>query len=172
MGKYETKTKPTERSVAEFIESVEDPIRKEDKIYLPAGEAASAFIDVRDVAAVAIHALLEGGHEGKTYELTSNEALTHHQIAALLSEAMERTITYVPQTDEDFIKMMTDRGWSRERAERWAYLYGYVRQGKEASVSSDAGLILKREPRTFSEFIQDYKYNWKNSEAGYSFSDS
>ena len=30
MAKYETKTKPTERSVADFIDSVEDPVRRED----------------------------------------------------------------------------------------------------------------------------------------------
>jgi hypothetical protein len=30
MAKYETKTKPTARSVADFIEAVEDPVRRED----------------------------------------------------------------------------------------------------------------------------------------------
>ncbi len=155
-----------------FCDWLSDGIRKEDKIALPAGEAATAFVDVRDVAAVAIHALLEGGHDGKIYEVTSNEALTHRQVTALLSEALERPISYEPQTDDEFIKLMTDRGWTRERAERWAYLYRFVREGKEAAVSPDAGIILKREPRRFSDFIQDYKYNWKNSEAGYSFSDS
>ncbi|HET9356039.1 MAG TPA: DUF1801 domain-containing protein [Sphingomicrobium sp.] len=30
MGKYEAKTRPTERSVGEFLDSLEDPVRRED----------------------------------------------------------------------------------------------------------------------------------------------
>lgn len=30
MGKYETKTKPTEQRVSDFIDAVEDPVRRED----------------------------------------------------------------------------------------------------------------------------------------------
>ena len=36
MGKYEAKTKPTETSVGEFIESVPDPARREDALWVDA----------------------------------------------------------------------------------------------------------------------------------------
>ena len=96
-----------------FCDWLSDPIRKEDKISLPAGEAATAFIDVRDVAAVAIHTLLEGGHDGKIYELTSSEALTHHQVAALLGEATSDLISEVQEERGRKASPSAARSWRR-----------------------------------------------------------
>jgi uncharacterized protein YbjT (DUF2867 family) len=53
-----------------------------------------AMVDARDVAAVAVAALTAPGHEGQTYVVTGPEALSHAMVAAILSEAIGRTITY------------------------------------------------------------------------------
>jgi hypothetical protein len=39
--------------------------------------------------------LTEHGHEGKTYNITGSEALTHTEIASQLSEALGRHVTFV-----------------------------------------------------------------------------
>lgn len=59
---------------------------------LSADDAATSFIDARDIAAVAAVALTDDGHDGRGYTLTGPGALTHHDAAALLSNVWNRPI--------------------------------------------------------------------------------
>lgn len=136
-------------------------IPPEGKIYLPAGDSKTAFIDVRDIGAVAATLLAEGGHNGEIYELTSNEAIDHYEVARLIGKAAGREVTYVPMPPDDFIELMVEKGWPRSRAEHTAGLYEWVRQGKEAVISPDVENILGRRPIRFAEFVQDYGERWK-----------
>ncbi len=56
------------------------------------GSGVMTCIDPDDVAAVAVKALTENGHEGQTYRLTSEDALTAKDLAALLSKFLGREI--------------------------------------------------------------------------------
>lgn len=47
----------------------------------PTGGGRITFVDVRDIAAVAVKALTTTGHEGKAYELTTTEAPTGAEVA-------------------------------------------------------------------------------------------
>ena len=57
---------------------------------MAAGDAKVSIVDVRDIAAIAALALTEKGHEGKTYEITGPESLTHREMANHLSAANEK----------------------------------------------------------------------------------
>ena len=52
-------------------------------------------MDVRDIAAVAAIALTESGHEGATFTLTGPASITHGEIAAALTSALGRDITFI-----------------------------------------------------------------------------
>jgi uncharacterized protein YbjT (DUF2867 family) len=52
-------------------------------LYLPAGNAKCAFIDTRDIAAVAVQALTERGHKGREYTLTGPDGLSYAEAAVL-----------------------------------------------------------------------------------------
>ena len=69
---------------------------------LPAGNVREPFIDVDDVAAVAVEALTGTGHEGRVHEVTGPESLTFAEVAAILSETTGREITFVPMELEVF----------------------------------------------------------------------
>jgi uncharacterized protein YbjT (DUF2867 family) len=127
-------------------------IQSEGRIVLPAGEAATAFVDVRDIGAAVARIFGSEGHAGKTYELTSGEALTHHEVAAILSEETGQEIVYQAVSEEEFILWALARGWKREAAEHTAWLYSFVRSGKEAVVSEDLESILGRKPGSFRAF--------------------
>ena len=58
------------------------------------GGATVAWIDARDIAAVAERALLDGGHDGQVLELTGPEALTLPATAAVLSQVLGRTVRH------------------------------------------------------------------------------
>jgi uncharacterized protein YbjT (DUF2867 family) len=67
----------------------------QSKFFGAVGHARVSVIDVRDIAAAAAAALTEQGHEGKTYDLTGPEALSHRDMAGKLSEARARRIEFV-----------------------------------------------------------------------------
>ena len=69
-------------------------IASEGRFFAPAGEARVSIVDVRDIAAVATAALTSNSHEGKVYDVTGPEALTHTEIAVHLSEALSKQITF------------------------------------------------------------------------------
>lgn len=71
---------------------------------LPAGDVREPFVDVDDVAAVAVEALTGTGaaHEGRVHEVTGPESLTFAEIAAMLSEVTGREIAYVSMSFDEF----------------------------------------------------------------------
>ena len=75
-------------------------IISEVRFFAPIGDARVSLVDVRDVAAVAVAALTEDGHEGRIYDITGPEGLMHTEIAGQLSEAIGKQIVFVdiPET--------------------------------------------------------------------------
>src|SRR5215212_6875442 len=67
-------------------------IATQNAFYAAAGDAKVSVVDVRDIADVAVAALTEPGHEGKLYELTGPQALTHAEMAEALSKALGRQV--------------------------------------------------------------------------------
>jgi uncharacterized protein YbjT (DUF2867 family) len=67
----------------------------------PYGQAAMAPIDERDIAAVAVAALLQDGHAGQAYTLTGPESLTQVERVAILASVLERDLTFEEQTPEE-----------------------------------------------------------------------
>ena len=68
--------------------------QQRNEIVVPAGKGKTSFIDVRNIAAVAALALTETGHANQAYDLTGSEALDDDEVAAILSQALGRPITY------------------------------------------------------------------------------
>ncbi len=65
-----------------------------DTIRWPYGAVSSAPIHERDMAEVAVRALLDGGHGGKKYVLTGPEALTQIEQVRILGEAIGRRLRF------------------------------------------------------------------------------
>jgi uncharacterized protein YbjT (DUF2867 family) len=55
-------------------------IATQSAFYAATSNAKVSAVDVRDIAEVAVAALTEAGHEGKIYELTGSQALTHAEM--------------------------------------------------------------------------------------------
>jgi len=78
--------------------------------YADAGEARISMVDTRDVAAVASRALTEPGHAGAHYDVTGPEALSYADVAAKLTSAMGRRISYVAAPDDAVRKALLGAG--------------------------------------------------------------
>jgi uncharacterized protein YbjT (DUF2867 family) len=135
-------------------------IKQAGGIHLPAGDAKVAFIDARDIAATAAAALTEDGHANKEYTLTGREAISHDEVARIISEVSGRSVQYHAIEDQDFIRGMVQAGMPEDYAGMLVGLFQAMRQGMSAQVSPDVKQATGREPYTFQQFATDHADHW------------
>jgi uncharacterized protein YbjT (DUF2867 family) len=135
-------------------------IKNLDSIIEASGDAKTSFIDTRDIAAVATKAILEDGHQGKAYVLTGATAYDRASVAAAISQATGKTITYVAQTDAEFRAQATQEKWDGAVIEIMSWLYGTVRNGWTADTTNTVQDLLGRAPIRLEQYAQDHKEAW------------
>jgi uncharacterized protein YbjT (DUF2867 family) len=133
-----------------------ESIREENALYEAAEDARVSYIDARDVGRVAAQVLTEPGHDGRAYDLSGPEAVTHEEIAALLTQALGRTIRFVRISDEEFRQRWTAAGVSEEEAEAWVDISRYFRTGACSEVTTSVQDLTGRAPGSVAEFCRDY----------------
>ncbi|MGH6938032.1 SDR family oxidoreductase [Hypericibacter sp.] len=123
---------------------------------LPAGEARLPFVDIRDIGAVTIKALTEPGHDSKAYVLTGPEALSHAEVAAILSEATGKRFSYEDIAPETYRRMLIAEGASEFRADLVVNLFKRMRRRGTAPIHEDIAWVLGRPAIGFRQFARDY----------------
>lgn len=137
-----------------------DDIRDGHQIFVPAGNGATSFVDVRDVAAVGAKALTENGHENKAYPLTGSEALTYDEVAQIFTAELGHQIKYPHPGALAFALRMRARGMA------WSFMlvmigiYTTARLGLAGTVTSDLARVLGRDPITVRQFVHEYRDTW------------
>jgi len=127
---------------------------KEGTITLPAGEVPEPFVDVDDIADVAVAALTEAGHEYEVYEVTGPRLLTFADVAREISQATGRTVRFVPITRRAFSDAIREAGAPAEYAWLLNYLFEKVLDGRNAHRCDGVQRALGRAPRDFSDFAR------------------
>ena len=127
-----------------------------DDIFIPAGRGRTAFIDTRDIGTVAGRVLSEPGHEQAAYTLTGSESLTYREVAAILSEALGRSITYSDPSPLAFARRFRQRGTAGGFINVMQGIYLTTRLGMAAAVYPDAAALLGRPPITMRQYVRDY----------------
>ena len=125
------------------------------QITLPDVDTPEPFVDVDDIAEVAVASLTDPGHVGEIYEVTGPRMLTLAEIAAEISRASERDIRYVPVPHDAFIDGLTRSGAPRDVVWMLDYLFATVLDGRNAYLTNGVQRALGRPPRDFSEYAQE-----------------
>lgn len=131
-------------------------IATQSAFYVAAGDAKVSAVDVRDVAEVAVAALTEAGHEGKIYDLTGPQALTHAEMAECLCAALGRRMAFVDIPPESMHDALLGVGFPVWQAEGLIEEYALYRRGEAATVTSGMRDAIAKQPRSFEEFACDY----------------
>lgn len=134
-------------------------IDQEGYFFLPAGDGRTAWIDARDIAAVAARVLTQAGHEGKMYQLTGPAALTMTELAAVLSRHAGKQVQYQPAPVEVARQKARERGLGR-MADFLVMHYQAVQAGGFEQVTAAVAEITGREARSFEQFVSENKAVW------------
>ena len=141
-----------------------DDIRLRDEVFLPAGKGRTSFVDVRDVAAVAVRALQEG-HRNRAYDLTGALALNYEQVADALSVTLGRQIRYSNPSALKFVRVSRGRGVALPFALFMLVEYTVAKLGLAGRVSADVQEVLGRAPISLRRFAEDHRAVWMSGES-------
>lgn len=120
---------------------------------LPAGDGAEAFVDVEDIAAVAAEALSDPQrHAGAAYELTGPQALTHEEVATILT-AHGHQVRYAAVPLQDWIHAATEAGLPGSYAEFLGSLLAGIAGGAGARPGPAVREVTGRDPARFEEVV-------------------
>ncbi len=135
-------------------------IRERDEIFVPVGKAQTAFIDARDIGAVAAVALTQPGHQNKNYDLTGSEGLDYWQAAKIMSEVLGRTIIYRNPNPLHFLIETIRRGTPFMFALVMLGLYTSTRFGMAEPITNEVERLTGRKPISFRQYVLDYRNSW------------
>jgi len=144
-----------------FLQNIPDStvpsIDAAGNFYADAGEARISMVDTRDVAAVAAVALTEPGHAGAHYDVTGPEALSYTDVAAKLTQAMGRRITYIGAPDDAVRQALLGAGLDEWFAGALIGLYQDYRRsgtgGYAAQVTDTIQRLTGRPARSLDDLL-------------------
>jgi|SRR5829696_1414665 len=121
---------------------------------LPAGGVAEPFVDVEDLAEVAVTALTARPAPDRVYEITGPRPLTFAEVAVELSAAAGYGVRYVPVSGPDFVAGLVAEGVQADFAAELGGLFGAVLDGRNSSLASGVAEALGRPPRDFANYAR------------------
>lgn len=129
-------------------------LKERGAVFLPLGEAKMIPIDPDDIAAVSVKALLEPGHEGKSYELSGSEALTTAEQVAKISAAIGKPLKFVDVTPEAAREGMEKAGMGDIYIRVMLEGAALLKSGLAATTTSTVEELLGRKPKTFDDWLK------------------
>lgn len=140
-----------------------ETIRAQGELVLPTRGAAIAFVDTRDIAAVAVAALLEDGHHGAAYEITGPEALTLDAVAELVGAAAGRPVRAVDPPVDTYLAELGAAGYDATFVAAWGRAFGRVADGTDAQVSDAVERVTGRPPRSLRAYVEAHADAWREA---------
>lgn len=124
-------------------------------ITLPAADVPEPFVDVNDIADVAVAALTEDGHAGEVYEVTGPRMLTFSDVAQEISIAAGRPVEFLQVSKNAFAQAINESGAPDNIAWLLNYLFDTVLDGRNAHLCDGVQRALGREPTDFADFARN-----------------
>lgn len=135
---------------------------RDGALYAPRGDGATAVIDVRDIADVAVEVLTHpAAHAGQSYTLTGPENLTDAQMVSAIARQIGRDVRYVDVPEAAAVDSLTRMGSPPQVIEWLMSLNHVIKQGWAAGVSPVVETITGRPPRNLADFVRENAAAWK-----------
>ncbi|EXL08242.1 NAD(P)H-binding protein [Brucella anthropi] len=121
---------------------------------LPVGPTKEPFINVDDIADVAVAALTETGHRNKLYELTGPELFSFSDAVSEIARATDKDLSFNPVSYADYEAALREQALPEDVITLLRYLFVELFDGRNASVAHGVEEALGRKPRRFADFAR------------------
>jgi uncharacterized protein YbjT (DUF2867 family) len=128
-------------------------IRAQGAFYVAMGDAKVSYLDVGDIAVVAVKVLHGGAHAGKTYELNGPEAISNGELAKRISKVAGRAVHYVDIPESAQREAMLGLGMPEWQVTALLELQQYYKQGGGAKTDSLLQTLIERAPVTLDQYL-------------------
>ena len=127
-------------------------IRAGDVVRWPYAAALTAPTDERDIAAVAVRALLEAGHDGAEYVLTGPQSLSQLEQVATIGDVIGRSLCFEEMSPEAARReLLAPASVVNMLLTAWAAAIG-----RPAHVTSTVAEVTGTSARTFRDWVTDH----------------
>jgi uncharacterized protein YbjT (DUF2867 family) len=132
-----------------------DMIKNGGTVYYPTGDGKLGMVDPRDIAAVALRALTENGHEAKSYEVTGPKALSTQDQVDIIGRTIGRPVRYVNVPEAAARDSMLGEGMAEPIVEAMLEFCAITRANQATLVTDTVWKVAGRQPWTFESWVQE-----------------
>lgn len=126
------------------------------EVALPMSDVLIPFVDVNDIAEVAVTVLLDDTYNGEIIEVTGPELITFKDIVNTISRTSNRKLNFYDITLEQYIDGMKQMQVPNDVVWLIEYLFSHVLTNpKNQLVVHDIERVLGRKAKTFLEYAQE-----------------
>ncbi|MBO9203289.1 MULTISPECIES: NmrA family NAD(P)-binding protein [Niastella] len=124
------------------------------QVALPVGDIPEPFVDADDIAAVAVTAITQPGHNHKVYEVTGPRLLTFKEAVGTIARETGRDIVFEQMPLEDYKAMLKEYAIPDDFIWLITYLFKEVLDGRNASIAHGVQEALGRPATDFNEYAK------------------
>jgi NAD(P)H dehydrogenase (quinone) len=137
-----------------YLDFLPEMVGHDGVIRGPAGDGRVAAVAQDDIADAATAVLRDpDGHAGRTYSLTGPQALSLDAIAATLSAAGGRTVTYHNETLDEAYESRAPYGAPAWQVDAWVSTYTAIANGELAEVTDDIPALTGHPATSLSDLL-------------------
>ncbi|WP_046468016.1 SDR family oxidoreductase [Allosalinactinospora lopnorensis] len=133
-----------------------EQIRSGDVVHAPFAAGARAVVHEADLAAVAVHTLTTGGHDGKKYEVTGTEVLNTAERVRIIGKVLERPLRLEEVPAEAVRQEMLGAGWPADVVDGILDAHAESGTGGREEPVSPADRITGSPARTYHQWVADH----------------
>lgn len=123
------------------------------ELALPADRALEPFVDVDDIADVAVAMLTQPELRNRVVEVTGPRAITFAECVNIISQATNTRIQYQPITIEQFINVLQKENIPDDIQWLMRELFTQVLDGRNTPTTTGIADVLKRPACSFQEYV-------------------
>lgn len=121
---------------------------------LPTGDGREPLIDPRDIAAVAVAALVPGRLDGKVIDLSGPELLSYGDIVSRIARVLARPLQFIDTPEATWRETMVKAGAPEDLVDAAARWYRVVRNG-EMTIAPGVMAVLGHPGHTLDQWLAD-----------------
>lgn len=131
-----------------------DKVIETGVVYQPTDNGKAAFTLRNDMAEAAAAVLTSKGHDGKTYRIVADEALSYGDVAAQISDLTGKNIRHVSPSTEEYVQTLIGAGVPADYAGFFAAFASAIKAGEFSNTDSDIEQLIGRKPTDVKSFLK------------------